>query len=114
MSGYSAITTPISLLTPAARTPALGAVQMSASETARRAAIKKTATDFEASFLSTMMSQMFDGVQTSAPFGGGEGEQAYKSFMVEAYAKQMAARGGVGVAAAVQREMLKMQGLSQE
>jgi Rod binding domain-containing protein len=112
MSGLSALTTPISLLTPATATPAAGTAQMSATEAARRAAIKKTATDFEASFLSTMMNQMFEGVTASAPFGGGDGEAAYKSFMVEAYAKQMAAKGGVGVAAAVQREMLKMQGLS--
>ena len=112
MSGYSALSTPISLLQPLAAKPSAGAVQMSASEATKRAAIKKTATDFEASFLTTMMSHMFEGVTTSAPFGGGEGEEAYKSFLVEAYAKQMAARGGVGVAASVQREMLKMQGLS--
>jgi Rod binding domain-containing protein len=112
MSGLSSLTTPISLLRPIATTPAAGAVAMSATEAAKRAAIKKTAGDFEASFLSNMLGQMFEGVETPAPFGGGEGEAAYKSFLVEAYAKQMTKSGGVGVASAVQREMLKMQGLS--
>ena len=111
MSGLSALSAPISLLKPATA-PTTPTVPMSATEAAKRAAIKKTATDFEASFLSTMLGQMFEGVETSAPFGGGEGEAAFKSFMVDAYAKQMAKAGGVGVAATVQREMLKMQGLS--
>ena len=97
----AALSTPISLLRP-----------LQAAQTAKRAAISKTAGDYEASFLSTMLGQMFEGVQTSKPFGGGEGEDAYKSFMIDAYAKQMAKHGGVGVAHAVQREMLKMQGLS--
>jgi len=59
-----------------------------------------------------MLGEMFEGVETEAPFGGGEGEQAFKSFLMDAMAKQMTKAGGIGVAAAVQREMLKMQGLS--
>jgi hypothetical protein len=35
----------------------------------------------------------------------------WKSFLAEAMAKQTARSGGLGVAAAVQREMLKLQGL---
>ena len=85
---------------------------LNASDQAKRAAIKKTAQDFEASFLSTSLGSMFEGVNISAPFGGGEGEQAFKSFLNEAMAKQIVKAGGIGVAASVQREMLKMQGLS--
>ncbi len=116
MTSFSALVSPAfvspgALLKP---TPAALAAkpQMSADEATKRAAIKKTAIDYEASFLSTMLGEMFQGVDTPAPFGGGEGEAAYKSFMTEAYAKQMAKSGGVGVANAVQREMLKMQGLN--
>jgi Rod binding domain-containing protein len=72
--------------------------------------IKAVATKFEASFLSVMIGAMFEGVSTEAPFGGGEGEQAFRSFLTEAMAKGVAKRGGVGLSAAVQREMLKMQG----
>jgi Rod binding domain-containing protein len=110
---------PLDVLTPAASAPKLatsaqtlgGQAGAGMSEAAKRAAIAKTAQQFEATFLSSMMSYMFEGVDTPAPFGGGQGEQAFKSFLTDAYAKQMASRGGIGVAAAVQREMLKLQGL---
>ncbi len=84
----------------------------SAAELAKRGQIKDTAQKFEASFLSSMLQQMFEGVDTSAPFGGGAGEAMFRSFSTEAMAKQMAKTGGIGVAATVQREMLKLQGLS--
>jgi Rod binding domain-containing protein len=111
MSQTSVLTTPVSLLRPLAAKPTATA-PMSASESAKRAAIHKTAIDFEATFLSQMMSHMFEGVSSPAPFGGGEGEEIYKSFLTDAFSKQMAKSGGVGVAASVQREMLKIQGLS--
>ena len=58
-----------------------------------------------------MLGQMFEGTDTAAPFGGGPGEAMFKSFLTEAMAKKMTDAGGVGISAAVQREMLKMQGL---
>jgi Rod binding domain-containing protein len=59
-----------------------------------------------------MLQQMFEsGDETAAPFGGGPGEKMFKSFMTEAIANKMVKTGGVGIAASVQREMLKMQGL---
>jgi len=87
------------------------AAPTSAAELAKRSQIKETAQKFEASFLSVMLGEMFEGVDTSAPFGGGEGEAMFKSFLTDAMAKQITKSGGVGVADMVQREMLKMQGL---
>ncbi|HEX8231827.1 MAG TPA: rod-binding protein [Caulobacteraceae bacterium] len=78
---------------------------------AMRARIQKTATAFEASFLQVMLGSMFDTVDTGA-FGGGAGEDAFKSFLTDAFAKSMAERGGVGLSKDLTREMLKMQGLS--
>ncbi|MDB5422948.1 MAG: Flagellar protein FlgJ-like protein [Phenylobacterium sp.] len=83
-----------------------------AAELAKRGDIKETAKKFEASFLGIMLQQMFEGVETSAPFGGGPGEAMFKSFMTEAMAKKMTESGGVGVADMVGREMLKLQGLT--
>ena len=83
----------------------------SAAELAKRGEIKQTAQKFETSFLSVMLQQMFEGTETSAPFGGGPGEQMFKSLLTEAMANKMTANGGIGIAASVQREMLKMQGL---
>lgn len=83
------------------------------SEAAKRAAIAKSSKDFEASFLSVMLGQMFQGVnKADGPFSGGAGEEAFKSFMTDAMAKQVVRSGGVGIAPAVQKEMLKLQGLS--
>ena len=45
----------------------------------------------------------------SGLFGGGQGEKIYRSMMVQEYGKAVAKAGGVGIADAVQREILKMQ-----
>jgi flagellar protein FlgJ len=96
-------------VSPALLTPTTGA--QSTAELAKRGQIKQTAQKFESSFLSVMLGQMFEGTDTPAPFGGGPGEAMFKSFLTEAMAKKMTDAGGVGIAASVQREMLKMQGL---
>jgi Rod binding domain-containing protein len=82
-----------------------------AAQSAKRGEIRQTAQKFEAAFLSVMLQQMFQDVKTSAPFGGGAGEDMFKSFMAEAMAKQMTQAGGVGLSDSVAREMLKLQGL---
>jgi flagellar protein FlgJ len=105
MTDLSAVFTPLSTLKPAALPPPTPA------QLASKAQIHKTAQAFESQFLSQMLGTMFEGVSTSQPFGGGEGEQAFKSFLMDAFAKQMTKAGGVGITNAVQREMLKMQGL---
>jgi peptidoglycan hydrolase FlgJ len=75
-----------------------------------REKIKATAKDFEASFLQVMLSQMFSGVGESE-FAGGQGGTMFKSFLLDSFSKQMARAGGVGISQAVEREMLKLQGL---
>lgn len=66
---------------------------------------------FEAQFLSTMFQHMFQGLETDGPFGGGAGEEMFRSMMTEAMGKQVAKSGGIGLADTVQREILKLQGL---
>jgi flagellar protein FlgJ len=90
-----------------------GQAASSAAELAKRGQIHQTAVSFEASFLSSMFQTMFKSVTTSAPFGGGEGEDMWKSFLAEQMAKQTSKRGGIGIAKSVEREMLKLQGLTE-
>ena len=97
------------LLVPPALTASTAA--SSAAELAKRGQIKQTSRDFEASFLSVMMQQMFSGLSTTGPFGGGPGEEMFRSVLTDAMAKQMSKAGGIGIAANVEREMLKLQGL---
>lgn len=103
----------LSLYAPQVDATQSGATATSAAELAKRGQIHQTAVKFEASFLTTVLQTMLNSVETSAPFGGGAGEDMWKSFEAEAMAKNMAARGGVGVSRAVEREMLKLQGLSE-
>jgi Rod binding domain-containing protein len=76
------------------------------------ARVKKVSREFEESFLQVMMGEMFNTVQSGA-FGGGEGEEAYKSFLTEAFSKQITAQGGIGLSHQLTTELLKMQGLTQ-
>jgi peptidoglycan hydrolase FlgJ len=101
----SAVALPPNLLTVAGQQPP--------DQLAKRADIRKTAEKFEASFLSVMLQEMFDEVEVDAPFGGGQGEQMFKSFLSDAMAKQMVAGGGVGLSDTVAKEMLKLQGLQE-
>jgi len=70
---------------------------------------RKVAEEFEASFLTTYINQMFSGLSTEGIFGGGYGEKVYRDMMNEQYAKATAANGGIGVADQVYREILSMQ-----
>jgi Rod binding domain-containing protein len=96
----------------AAAAPAQGAKPAAAATAGVRAKIDATAKQFESQFLSAMLGEMFKDVKTPAPFGGGTGEDAFKSFMTDAFAKSIASHGGVGLAKDISKAMLKMQGLS--
>jgi flagellar protein FlgJ len=89
-----------------------GGAAPTAAELAKRGDIAKTAQQFEASFLGIMLQSMFKDVKVSEPFGGGDGEEMWKSFFTDAMAKQMTKAGGIGLSAPIQREMLKLQGLT--
>lgn len=70
---------------------------------------RKTSEDFEAFFISQMLQPMFENLNTEAPFGGGNSERIWRSLMVDEYGKMVVKNGGVGVADAVMKEMLKTQ-----
>ena len=73
---------------------------------------KEAGQKFESQFLSVMLQQMYAGVKTDGPFGGGAGEEMFRSLMTEEMGKQMTRSGGIGLADTIQREILKLQGLT--
>jgi len=77
------------------------------------AAAKHTAEDFEAFFLAQMFEHMFSGIEPDAMFGGGEGEQVFRSMMFQEYGKAVAKQGGIGISDLVQKEILKLQEVQQ-
>lgn len=72
--------------------------------------LRRAAEEFEAVFISEMLAPMFEGLDTDGLGGGGMGEQIFRPMLVERYAEAIARAGGVGIADAVVREMLRMQG----
>jgi Rod binding domain-containing protein len=77
------------------------------------AATKKVAQQFEGVLIAQMLNDMFSGVKTDGMFGGGPGEEMFRSLMIDEYSKQIAAQGGLGLADGVTRELLKHQAVSQ-
>lgn len=71
--------------------------------------IKAKAQEFEGVFIAQMLGQMFSGIPTDGPFGGGQGEQMFRSLMMDEYGKKLSSQGGIGLADAVTRELLKHQ-----
>ncbi|MDR3535127.1 MAG: rod-binding protein [Acetobacteraceae bacterium] len=95
----------ISATTPAATVPA--GKTLSPEQIAKT---RKAAQDFEAMALGEMLKPMFATVDTSKGlFGGGAGEATWKPLMVDEMAKSIAKSGGLGIADAVLKEMLRLQ-----
>ena len=70
----------------------------------------KAAQDFEAMALGQLLAPMFNTVDTAhSVFGGGEAEATWRPMLVDAIGKQMAAQGGLGLAAPVFATMLRAQ-----
>lgn len=76
-------------------------------DTAQKA--EKVAQDFEAFFLGQMLQPMFSSISVEPPFGGGSAEEVWRSMMVDEMGKAMAKSGGIGLAAHVKREILRLQ-----
>jgi Rod binding domain-containing protein len=74
-----------------------------------QAEARKAGEEFESMFLGQMLSHMFAGIETNEMFGGGHGETMMRSMLVDEYAKEMSRAGGIGIADAVTREILKVQ-----
>ncbi len=71
--------------------------------------LREVAEGFEAMFLSQMFAHMYSGIRSDGMFGGGQAEQMFRSLQIDEYAKAAAGTGGIGIADAVYRELLKLQ-----
>jgi Rod binding domain-containing protein len=68
------------------------------------ASLRQAVTDFEAVFLAQMLDAMGVGREPTT-FGGGFGAEAFRSFLHEAYAKELVGAGGVGIAEDLYRQL---------
>ena len=70
---------------------------------------RKVAQDFEAVFIGQMLQPLFKNLGAEKPFGGGASEAMWRSMQVDEYGKAISKSGGIGIADAVFKEILKMQ-----
>lgn len=102
-------------------TPDTTVALLKATETQSSAALKNiksakqlekiagAAEEFEAVFVAEMMKPMFEGLETDGLFGGGKGEEVFKGLLLQEYGKITASTGKIGIADAVQTELIKLQ-----
>lgn len=76
-------------------------------------ALRQKASDLEGVFLNTLTSEMFSSIKTDGMFGGGFGEQTWRSMQAEQLADSMAQNGGLGLADDITRSLLDMQEAAQ-
>ena len=76
-----------------------------------RAQAEEIAQQFERMFIAEMLQPMFAGMETDGPFGGGQGEEVFRPMLLDQYADAVSKGGGVGIADAVLKEILRLQGL---
>lgn len=71
--------------------------------------VREAAQDFEAFFIGQMMEQMMSGLESDPMFGGGQGEEVWRSMLTQEYGKEVAKSGRLGVADHVVSAMLRAQ-----
>ena len=108
---------PIVDLSQIANTARAGRAQRAASQLQAPMAsedVRRVAEEFEAVFIAQMLAPMFQGLETDELFGGGPGEDIYRSVLVEEYGKSIARAGGIGLSDTIQREILRLQEAAQQ
>lgn len=66
--------------------------------------------EFESVLIGEMVNTMFSTVETDKMFGGGQGEEVFRSLMGQEMGREIARRGGLGLTPALMNEMIRMQG----
>lgn len=75
----------------------------------KMAAARTAAKNFEAFFVTSMLESMYAGMKPDATFGGGNGEQMYRSLLNQEYGKEIAQQGSLGISDHILSEMIRLQ-----
>jgi Rod binding domain-containing protein len=86
-----------------------GSIPVSKNLTPAQAKAKSSSQEFEQVFLSSVLAQMFSGLEGEGPMGSGEQTESWRKFLTDAYAREITAAGGVGIGDTVYRELLAVQ-----
>jgi len=77
--------------------------------TASEAKADWAAKEYEAVFISQFLGSMVSGIGTDTLTGGGQGEEMFRSLMINEYGKSIVQGGGFGLAAQMKAQLLKHQ-----
>jgi Rod binding domain-containing protein len=77
--------------------------------TANAAKADAAAKEYESVFISQFLGSMFSGIKTDGLTGGGQGEEMFRSLMINEFGKSIEQRGGFGLAAHMKAQLLKHQ-----
>jgi peptidoglycan hydrolase FlgJ len=75
--------------------------------------LRHQAEELEGVFLNTLVKEMFAGIKTDGPFGGGFGEETWRSMQSEQIANTMAQNGGLGIADQMLGDLMALQEAAQ-
>ncbi|MDA8414035.1 MAG: rod-binding protein [Desulfobacteraceae bacterium] len=70
-------------------------------------AARRVAREFESLFVGMMIKSMRETVGKDKLINGGHGEEVYRSLLDQEYARSLTEHGGVGLAAIVERQLVK-------
>ncbi len=88
---------------------AIHATALSPKQPLQAVRAETAARDFTAMFTTQMLAPMWEGVDVNEYFGGGHGEEVFRSMILQEYGKITAAGDSFGLAAQVRSDMLKLQ-----
>ena len=80
-----------------------------AKPTMNSAQMMSAAHDFEAVFATQMMTPMFEGLEVNPMFGGGKGEEMFRTVLLDEYGKQMGQNDTLHMVNQLADAMLKAQ-----
>ncbi len=79
------------------------------SATTNEAQIREAAKGFEGFFIGQMLQHMWTDLDVNPEFGGGHGEEVWRSMLIDEYGKNIAKSGRLGIADNVMKVMLQAQ-----
>ena len=65
--------------------------------------------EYESVFISQFLGSMFSGIKTDELTGGGQGEEMFRSLMINEFGKSIEQQGGFGLASQMKAQLLKHQ-----
>ncbi len=77
--------------------------------TANAAKADSASKEYESVFISQFLGSMFSGIKTDELTGGGQGEEMFRSLMINEFGKSIEQQGGFGLASQMKAQLLKNQ-----